>query len=240
MKKVILTLSAVALVGAYASSASAQCDFNAIAKAKGIKGSMVRMFSACPSTEHPMGANTATGGGVPACSPVALPGGASATDYSFEPTKGGCSVQTKAAINKDCGTLKDANGDDLGLPTGPCHVTSVSAKCSGILEGDGLTLINAADDAGWSLGTLTRATLNDATNGDMTVLDFPVLFDFGDPANGSMKLKSSSAIALAAFVSPTAAALPTCTSLEVVKVFIKDPNGKLFANLGQSTRDKAE
>jgi len=241
MKKVIVTLSAVALVAAYAGSASAQCDFNSLAKAKGMKTSMVRVFAGCPSTEH-AGINTQTGGSTPACSPVMvkkLEG--DATPYVLDPQKGGCDVQTQAKLEKDCAELTDANGDPLGLPTGPCHVTYVKAKCKGVLQADGVTPINANDDAGWSLATLTRSTFNDATNGDMTVIDFPVTFTFSDPDKGKMKINSSSAEALAAILGDVSgAALPTCSTLQTIKLTIKDPNGLPFATMGGSTRDKAE
>lgn len=240
MKKVILTLSAVALVGAYASAASAQCDFNAISKAKGLKGSMIRAFAGCPSTEHPA-ANTVTGGGVPGCTPVVPKGGAvNGSHYMFDPGKGSCSVQTQSKITPDCSQITDDNGDPLGLPVGPCHVTYVKGKCSGILQADGLTPINASDDAGWKLATLTRATLDDSTNGDMTVLDFPVSFPFDDPSNGKISVSGNSAEALSQIVSPTSAALPTCTQLEIVNVWVRDSssNHAIFASLGSGTRDK--
>ena len=49
-------------------------------------------------------------------------------------------------------------------------VAFVSAKCGDILKADGVTPIDASDD-GWLLATLTRATFDDQTNGDMTVID---------------------------------------------------------------------
>ncbi|MBI5506238.1 MAG: hypothetical protein HY899_15690 [Deltaproteobacteria bacterium] len=241
MKKVILSLSAIALVAAYASSASAQCAFNDLAKAKGIKSSMVRVFAGCPSTEH-ASINSSTGGGTPACAPVTvkkLEG--DATPYILDAQKGSCDVQTKAKIEKDCALLEDANGDPLGLPAGPCHVTYVKSKCKGVMKSDGVTPIDAQNDAGWSLATLTRSSFNDATNGDVTVIDFPVTFAYGDPNNGQIKVDSNSAEALAAIlVDPNGAALPTCSTLQTIKITVKDPDGLPFATMGGSTRDKEE
>lgn len=241
MKKVILTLSAAALVATYAGSASAQCDFNAIAKGKGMKTSLIRVFAGCPSTEHPS-INSATGGGTPSCSPVTVKGlNGEATAYTFDAQKGGCDAKTKSKIEKECADLENLQGDTLGLPAGPCHVTEVEAKCKGILQDDGTTPINANDDSGWSLATLTRSTFNDATNGDMTVIDFPVTFSFEPPNNGGIKFKSSSAIALSEILTdPSGAALPTCTTLETLKVLVKDPDGLPFATMGGSTRGKEE
>lgn len=240
MKKVILTLSAIALVAAYAGSASAQCEFNNTSKGKGMKTSMVRAYAGCPSTEHPI-INTQTGGGTPACNPV-LPAGVAgeATAYLFDPVKGGCDVQTKSKIEKDCALVNDVNGDPLGLPPGPCHITYVKAKCKGVME-DATTPINANNDAGWSLATLTRSTFNDATNGDMTVIDFPVTFAFEDPNNGQIKMSSNSAEALSKILTDiSGAALPTCTQLETISIVIKDPLGLPFAVMGGSTRAKGE
>ncbi len=242
MKKVILTLSALALVVAYAGTAGAAgpggCQFNALAKAKGIKTSMVRAFSGCPSTEHPV-INSSSGGGTPSCAPVTVVGGAGGTTYQLDPQKGSCTVQTQAKIEKDCAGITDSNGNVLGLPAGPCHVTYVKSQCKGIMQSDGVTPINANDDAGWSLATLTRTTYDEQTNGDMTVIDFPVTFSYGDPKSGQIKVDSSSAEALAAIlVDITGAALPTCSTLETITTTIKDPSGNTFAVMGGSTRDK--
>src|SRR5947208_3393318 len=63
MKKLIMPLAVVAAIGMYAGTASAQCFFGfdtgdaatsrGPAPAKGVKGSMVRNYAGCPSTEHP-------------------------------------------------------------------------------------------------------------------------------------------------------------------------------------------
>jgi hypothetical protein len=246
MKKVTLPLAAIALVGFYASSASAQCAFNS-APAKGVKGSMVRNYSPCPGTETP-NSNTTTEGATPACTPVTprqnLEG--DSTLYSFDKKKGKCDVSTKAKLEKSCATVTGTEIDMmtgkpvkvlLGLQDVPCHVTYVKSKCSGILGTDGLTPIGNGD-AGWSLATLSRATLNDPTNGDMTVIDFPVTFNYSIPSKGKMAVDSNSAEALAPIVGTQSADLPTCTSIEVVDVTIKAPGGLPFAKLGQSTRPK--
>ena len=234
MKKVTLTVAAVALAGFCASNASAaNCAFNS-APAKGVKGSMVRNYASCPGTEHPT-ANTETEGGTDACTPVTpATAGGDGTLYTYGP-KGKCSVQTSAKLVKDCGALEDANGNSLGLQAGPCHVTFVKSKCSGLLGTDGLSPIGSGDD-GWSLATLSRATLADNTNGDMTVIDFPVTFLYSTPDNGNMAINSSSAEALIPLVGANNADLPTCTQIEVVDVTIKDPANLPFAKLGGATR----
>lgn len=233
MKKITLPIAAMALVGLYAGTASAQCDFD-VAPAKGIKSSMVRNYAPCPGTEHPV-TNSATDGGTESCSPV-LPAevDGDATLYSFG-DKGKCDISISSKLVKDCSTVTDANKVPLGLEAIPCHVAYVSSKCSGILGTDNATPIGAADD-GWSLATLTRATFNDQTNGDMTVIDFPVTFNYSTPSSGAMSIKSNSAEALKPLVGVNNADLPACTSLEVVNILIKDPLGLPFAKQGGSTK----
>lgn len=245
MKVRILLLSVAAALVARVGSAVAQCDFNAVAKARGMTTSLVRSFTGCSSTPHGGVYNvidTQTAGGVPACGsvePIRI--GGDATPYMFEPRSGKCNVQTKAKIEKDCAVLEDAGGDPLGLPAGPCHVTYVKARCQGIVKDDGLTPINALEDAGWSLSALSRLSINDATSGDITVIDLPLTFMFGAPANGQIKLDSSSAEALATMlVDISDAALPTCTSLGISNLAVKDPDGLRFAVMGGSTRAKGE
>jgi hypothetical protein len=238
MKKMIMPIAAFALVTFAAGSASAQCNFDVVAKAKGLKSSMIRAFAACPSTENPS-INTETGGGTSACEPVTPlkddGGTGQSSEYSFN-GKGGCSVQTSSKIVPDCSTLEDNDDVPLLMPAGPCHVVYVKAKCKGIVKEDGVTPIDATFDNGWSLATLSRASLDDNTNGDMTVIDFPVTFQFDDPKNGGLSLSSNSAIELTNFLGdPASAALPTCTQIEALSLLIKDPDGRVFATLGGGT-----
>ena len=58
MTKIFLALSTVTLLIVGAASAGAQCSFDS-APARGVRGSMVRTFAPCPSTNHPT-ANTET------------------------------------------------------------------------------------------------------------------------------------------------------------------------------------
>lgn len=224
MKKIMIPLAAIALVGLYAGTASAQCHFDAV-NAKGVSGSMVRNFAACGSTQLPA-VDTETEGNTPACAnPVPQAAEGDSTLYSFGP-KGGCSVKVQSKLEKDCSKfLSEA---------GPCHVAFVSGKCGGILGTDGVTPIGEDDD-GWALATLTRATFDDKTFGDMTVIDFPVTFQFGVPSKGKLSLKSNSIEALTPLVGANNADLPQCTILQIVDLTIKDADGLPFAKLGGST-----
>lgn len=217
----------------HASQVAAQCDFD-VAPAKGLKASMVRAFAACPGTELSI-PNTQTEGGTVACTPVTpRQDNEQETLYSYG-EKGRCDVRTSAKLVADCSDVTDAGGSPLGLAPAPCHVTYVSSKCSGIVGSDGQTLIGRSDD-GFALATLTRATFDDASGGDMTVIDFPVTFTYSVPEGGKMSLQSSSAESLIPLVGVNNADLPACTSLEIVDMIVKDPEGLPFASLGTATR----
>ncbi|HXC52615.1 MAG TPA: hypothetical protein VN634_17160 [Candidatus Limnocylindrales bacterium] len=247
MKKLIMPFAVIAAVGIYAGTASAQCTFGfdggtpensrGPAPAKGVKGSMVRNYAACTSTEHPT-ANATTESGTDACQPVTPPVlGGGGTTYAYS-AKGKCTASTQAKLLKDCSKAEDSAGNPLGLEARPCHVTFVRSSCKGIVKADGTTPINGAVDDGWELATLSRASLNDPTGGDMTVIDFPVAFTYSTPEDGEMEIDSSSAEALLPLVGANGAALPACTSIEIVDVKIKDPDGNSFAKLGGATSPK--
>jgi len=245
MKHILRVLCSVALVAACASAADAQCEFNALARARGMKASMVRAFVGCPSTlGGPGHVNTETGGGTPACDPIAALSiryghDREVTQYLFDPQTGTCDVQTKARIEKDCSLLKDSDGEPLGLPARACSVIYIKARCQGITRGDG-TPIDVVD-AGWSLAIHMSLSINDSSNGDMTVIDLPITQTFDNPNNGKIKLDGSTAQALAWMLYDiSGAALPTCTSAQLLSVTIKDPYGLPFAVLGGSTRAAAE
>jgi len=219
MRKLTVSLAAVALVGFVAASAHAQCAFDGPAKAKGIKSSLIRSFAACPSITFPV-PNSTTGTDVPTCSPPYAH-----SPFFFANKGSGCSFQTSAKLESPC-TFNSTSSDCMNL--------SLKAKCSGVLKPD-----NATDDSpGWKLTTVSRATLNDPDNGDMTVINFPVSFTYSTPEDGEMEIDSSSAEALVPLVGANGAALPACTSIEVVDVKIKDPDGRPFARLGGATVPK--
>jgi hypothetical protein len=239
-----MLVAVLAAVGFFPGAASAQCTFGfdggtpeesrGPAPAKGLKGSMVRTYLACPSTEPPT-SHAMTESGTDACQPVTPPElGGGGTTYAYA-DNGRCTVQTQAKLLKDCSKAEDAAGNSLGLDARPCHVTFVRSSCKGIVRADGVQPISGSQDAGWELATLGRASLNDPTGGDMTVIDFPVSFTYSDPKDGEMEIDSSTAEALVPLVGADGAALPACTSIEVVDIKIKDPDGNSFARLGGAT-----
>jgi len=216
MRKLTVSLAAVALVSFAAASAHAQCAMDGPAKAKGIKTSLIRSFAACPSITFPA-PNSQTGTGVPTCAPPYAH-----SPYQFAPKSSGCSFQTSAKLESPCSFNS----------TGDCMNLALKAKCSGILEPDNVT---PTSTPGWKLATVSRATLNDPDNGDMTVINFPVIISFPPPVKGKMSFKTDTNHVLNGL---GLASLPSCTQVEVVSLTVQDPASNPFAKIGAGTRPK--
>jgi hypothetical protein len=216
MKKTLISAIAVAALGFYATSASAQCAFDEPAKAKGIKSSMVKAMSSCPGVTF-ASPNSSTMAGVPGCAtPVPL------SLYQFENLKGACSLKTSHKVESPC---SDGSPSD-------CSNLTLSVKCGGVLDADGVT---PNSQAGWNLNTVARATFNDNANGDMTVIDFPAQFSLPPASGGKLKGKFDTNTLLNGLFGP-GSALPSCTAIELISVKIADPSGNAFASLGTSGR----
>lgn len=216
MKKALFTLAAVAALGAYASSASAQCAFNEPAKAKGLKSSLVKNYAACPGITFPSD-NTSTMAGVPGC---ATPFATSA--YKFDSAKGKCDLKTGHKVENPCSS---------GNPVA-CSNLTLKVKCSGVLNPDGITP-NA--QAGWNLNTVARATFDDTSNGDMTVIDFPAQFSLPPAVKGKVGGTFTTNLLLIDLFGE-GSELPACTAIQLIRVAIADPAGNTFATMGSSGR----
>jgi hypothetical protein len=215
MRRLTISLAAIALVGT-AVSAHAQCAMDGPAKAKGMKASLIRSFAGCPSITF-LAPNSSTGTGVPTCAPPYAH-----STFLFDNKKGQCSFKTGAKLESPC---KDGSGGD-------CMNLKIQAKCAGIVESDGVTPISGS---GWSVSTVSRATLDDPDNGDMTVIDFPVQIAFGIAKKGKISVKTDTNTLLNGL---GLAALPPCAQVEVVSLAVQDPGGNPFAKLGAGTRPK--
>jgi hypothetical protein len=219
MRETLFTAAAIGMVAFFtASTASAQCDFNAAGKAKGLKSDMTRAYVPCGSSVTFSVPNTTANSGTPSCFPP--------TTYSnFEfNEKGKCSVKSKAKAEEPCktGTL------------GTCSNVTLQAKCSGITNPGGATPISGT---GWTLATVSRATTDDKLRGDITIIDFPATFKFPAASKGKLKLKEDTH-SLLTLLFGEGNELSVCTSLETLQVRIVDPGGNPFANLGTATRAK--
>jgi hypothetical protein len=233
MRKNIIAL-ALSLAGAVALdalAAHAACDvsFDNVHTKGFTQASMVRAFQPCPGSPHPSFPNAETEGDVPACTPV-LPreylGGA--TDYNYG-LDGRCLVRLAAKLASDCSSIDGSDGEPLGLPSGPCHVSRMYSKCQGIQTYDGFPI--GEDDAGWTLRMTLRASIDDETSGAMTVIDLPVSFAFHEPEDGAMKLD----VLTAEQMHDLGVFLPPCTVLQFMNVYIHDPLGYRFAAIGMAT-----
>jgi hypothetical protein len=207
--------------------AVSQCAFNAPGHATGtMKGFMVRYYAACPGiTFLSPNTGTSTGGGTPGCAlPVAT------SKFLFGP-KGSCKLIVKSRIETPC---SDGFGNSCANP-------AIKVACKDVRESDGHTAIHgeASSDSGtgWGLRAVARVTLDDPVIGDATVVDFPARFAI--PAahgGGKLKLKTSAQSFLEGFFPDSMALLAPCSSLELKSVSVVDPDGRIFAVLGTSTR----
>ncbi len=214
---VILTCAAMLLVLSAVIRSHAQCAFDAPAKAKSIKTSLVRAYASCPGATF-ASPNTTTMAGVPGCAPPA-----SASLYSFD-DKGSCSVSFAHSVGTPC--------PDGIAPS--CSVVKIVTKCRGLLDPGGAAL---ASGPGWTLNLLSRTTMDDDPNGDMTVVDVPVALQLPDVAKGKVKatFDVGQCVGLCPIFGPSNA-LPVCAQIELVGLTIRDPDGNPFAKLGSSSR----
>jgi hypothetical protein len=240
MKKFTILIVAIAITAITASTAAAQCQFNAIERAKTMKQNFVRAQAPCiGSTQHPS-SDIKTTGDTDACLGVESYENVSAgssTPYQFR-RQGGCKIKAKIDALSDCSTLTDSDGNSLGL-SGACTDITFRGKCTQMVLADGVT--PAHNITGFQLFTASRASMNDSFSGDLTVFDFPITFKFGTVKNGVMKLKAHTAERLQdSFVTPiTESGLPTCTQVELLHLTILDPQGNVFARSGIGTVNEA-
>jgi hypothetical protein len=203
--------------------AHAQCAFDAPAKARSIKSSLVRANSPCPLTSTVPYPNTNTTAGVAACTPPTP-----RSLYTFDDTKGWCSVLVKHSVETPC-------PDEIASS---CSVVKITTKCAGVLD-PFVIPPTPTSTAGWTLNIINRATFDDESNGDMTIIDFPLTLEMPPFENG--KLKSNVLIGgpcdglLCDPFGPSIAP-PPCTQMEILSIALRDPDGNVFATLGSSGR----
>ena len=222
MKKHILAASAGALVIGIASIASAAPTPCAVvyqhpSQAKQIKSALVQAFVSCnnPGGNTP-NATTETGT-VPTCYPAETfhqQANSPPLGWLWGPKSKG-DITFKAGKNKVVHPLNtDPNAVDL----------FITVKISDIQDNTG-----SADGTSGSVQSLSRATLIDRAHDQlMTVIDFPTGFGI-TVTKGKVNKKTSATVILNNLSQP---ALRACTTIELISVLVKDPNGNTFANLG--------
>jgi hypothetical protein len=163
---------------------------------------------------------------------VCRPGG-DITEYGFGPD-GYCTLTASSDVAPDCSKLRGSNGVVMGLAAIPCHVTTVKAQCRDIR--DESQLLIGPGEPFWYVAMLLRLTIDDPTAGDVTMIDLPVNFSFGDAEEGSLRMRTNTAEALSTVFGPAVAALPACTSLQIERILVRDPTGLTFASAGLATQ----
>jgi hypothetical protein len=178
---------------------------------------MVRAYAGCVGGITFPASNTSTMAGVPACTaPTAL------SEYQFGP-KGTCSVQVDQRDEFPC----------AGSCGFACANLYVRAKCKDIRDSGG-SLIQGA---GWALRLIARATVGDASAGDMTLIDFfPLELAFQPPTNGALKLKTDLNSQLFDPCIGYPAPFAACATIHWKVMAIIDPSGDVFAVTGSSSR----
>lgn len=231
-RHLLVALAAVLAVGISASMASAQCAFEHPKQAKKVQASLVQAFVSCgnPGGNSP---NTTVGGSVPACKPpetfceqsANCPG----TGWEWDESGASGTVVFKSlqfCYGKSTGTplVACSPTDPLNSAQGGSADLYVALKLKKVLTSGNQ---NPATGTG-TLATVARATMNDTTNGDATVIDFPAGFQF-NLVDGAANMKTSSDALLN---TQSLAGLPPCTSIELVSVHVLDTNGDKFASIG--------
>ncbi len=214
MKKHLLGgLAAILVVGISASAAMAQCAFEHPKKATKLQSNFIQAFVSCgnPGGNSP---NTTTEGGVPTCKPpetFAQQAGSPPGSWTWDELSGQGQVQIKAA--KVVPPITPPDGTDL----------AIKVKLKGVLADDTVPASGTGN-----LATVARATFNDRSGGDMTVVDFPANFPL-TVSGGKANVKTSADALLNGISQPS---LPHCSSIETVSITITDVNGNTFANIG--------
>jgi hypothetical protein len=217
-----MRLLLIALVAALATptSVGAQCAFDrpfaSSSYTGAFKSSLVRAFVSCnnPGGNTP-NATTITGT-VPTCYPV--------EDFHEQAGSPAGGWEFHSGTSYGTVTLKRAKGVGPNLSFPPPHLDAAIAVK--------LYHIGSSDGPGFASGTgsiqvVLRVTTQDYSGADMTVVDFPFGFPISlSSGNGSGYVTKTVGDILFDLNNPR---FTECTSLEVVSVTVRDPNGNVFA-----------
>jgi hypothetical protein len=211
----------IAMMGTLAvipTRAAAQCAFNGPHGSSGstayFVSSLVRAFVSCgnPGGNTP---NATSVGGIPTCQPV----------ETFHQQAGSPSGGWRFDNGSSYGVVKikrTTGGDNAPFPP-TLRDAVVYLKMYHIAqEGGGPG--HFANGKG-TVQMVFRITSDDYANGDMTYVDFPA--GFGFTLNGGSVYMTKKLGDLMKDISQPR--FPDCTSIEVVSVWVVDPNGNVFA-----------
>jgi len=184
-----------------------------------VYASLVQAFVTCGQPVFRQVPNATTENGIPSCYPAETWNQAALSPHLgwlWGPKSHG-TISLKAGTNKLFGASYPLNTDPHA---GDLYVR---VKMSDIRDDTGF-----ADHSG-RVYIFTRITLIDrADNQVMTMIDFPFSFPV-TAAGGKISVKTSISARLAGLQLP---ALPSCTTVELLSVSVRDTNGTEFATLG--------
>jgi hypothetical protein len=200
----------------------AQCVFNlpngSSSYIGSISTSLVRAFVSCNN----VGGNTAnseTETGVASCQPVET------FDQRDGTPNGGWRFGPGTSYGRLTITRTSANYPQYPLAL---RDAVVKVKLYHIQSTDG----GFASGIG-RVNLILRATSDDPLSGDMTRFDFPFGFDIELSGIGSGSVAKKLGELLSPLGQPP---FPDCTSIEVLRVFIQDPSGNVFAVPGMKLK----
>lgn len=229
----------VLMLGTRVTVADAQCAFARPKKASTYQVSLVPAFKGCesgtcyddsgltchtdagcagtPICEGSLGARNAVteGGSLIACqAPQLWPG----AGWFWDPTSTSGNISMKPQKNKLFdGIVTDPNARDV----------AVQIALSGVRN----SMSQPANGTGQFI-MLTRFTLQDRTNGDMTIIDFPITRPV-TLSDGKAKVKYSINATLSNDLAGlVVAGLPGCTVTQVLRIEVRDDQGVPFATPG--------
>lgn len=222
MKRLTCSLAFLAVAVALAPPrVSAQCAFDrpthgSITNTGDLRTSLVQAFVSCnnPGGNTP---NTTTQNGVPACAPPEtwnVQAGPPASGWRFLQTPG--QSWGRLELNRQSGSFTNPNG---------IRDTRIRLNFRKIVLSNGTTPVAAGTPGKISL--VLRSTIADPSNGDMSLIDFPVDIPFAFTGAGSVT--NFTAILGNVMNSSFGYRFPDCSSIEVVSVAVLDSNNNVFA-----------
>ncbi len=160
--------------------------------------------------------NATTEGGVPSCAPPQT-----MHQQAGSPTGGWMWDEGRAQGEIEVFPTRNFVSSPLNPPGDTVDVT-VNVRLRGVIDANG-----PADGLG-TVGLVLRITMDDRDSGDMTIVDFPVVFQL-TVNNGNASLRTTVNALLNAIGQP---GLPGCAVVEVVSAVVSDENANPFATTG--------
>jgi hypothetical protein len=216
MRALAIALAAVVVLPV---GANAQCAFDRPNGSSGttayLVSSLVRAFVSCnnPGGNAP---NATTIAGIPSCYPVEnfhQQAGSPNGGWEFRPSSSAGKVYLK----------RTTAVENIFTPPTTLRDAAITVKLSHIGNNNG----GYATGIG-SVMAYIRVTTQDYLGDDMTIIDFP--FGFGISLNNSLSGSGSVTKKLGDILAGlNQPGFSDCTSIEILSIWVRDPNGNVFA-----------